>query len=112
MYTGKYCDDILTDRIAKFIDANANNPFFIYYSMSLAHAPFSPTPNDAAYKNWDPDSKKSDTGFYRSMIGYMDLTVGKILNKLKQTGLDKNTIVIFSGDNDTQASIFYSTDTV
>ncbi len=42
----KYCDDILTDRICKFIDDNINQPFFAYYSMSLVHDPFSPTPED------------------------------------------------------------------
>ena len=80
--------------------------------MSLAHAPFSPTPNDTAFNNWDPNSNKSDTSFYHSMIEYMDIIVGKILDKLKTTGLDKNTIVIFSGDNGTPAEIFYNTDTL
>ncbi len=35
-----------------------------------------------------------------------------ILNKLKKTGLDKNTIVVFSGDNGTPSEIFYNTDTI
>ncbi len=74
--TGKYCDDILTDRIMSFIDSNANNPFFIYYPMSLAHAPFSPTLMDTAYANWDANSNRSDTSFYPSMIKYIDLTIG------------------------------------
>ena len=110
--TGKYCDDILTDRIMSFIDSNANNLFFIYYPMSLAHAPFSPTPMDTAYANWDANSNRSDTSFYPSMIKYIDLTIGAILNKLKKTGLDKNTIVVFSGDNGTPSEIFYNTDTI
>ena len=53
---------------------------------------------------------KSDTSFYHSMIQYMDFEVGKILNKLQATGLDKNTIIIFSGDNGTPDEIHYNAD--
>ncbi len=108
----KYGDDIFTGRILNFIDSNKNNPFFVYYSMSLAHAPFSPTPNDSAYANWNPDNSKSDTNFFHSMISYMDFKVGLILDKLAKTGLDKNTIVVFSGDNGTPFQIFYNVDTL
>lgn len=104
----KYCDDILTNRILDFIDSNSKNPFFIYYSMSIAHKPFSPTPEDSAFNSWNPKQKISDTSFFSSMISHMDMEVGEILNKLAKNGLDKNTIVIFSGDNGTPLEIFYS----
>lgn len=109
----KYCDDILTDRICNFIDSSVSNntPFFIYYPMSLVHAPFAPTPNDSAYSSWDPSSGKLDTSFFRSMVEYMDIKVGTILNKLTQKGIDSNTIVIFTGDNGTPFQIYYNTTT-
>ena len=42
--------------------------------------------------------KKSVSGYYAS-VAYMDAMVGIVLNKLKETGLDKNTIVIFTSDH-------------
>ncbi len=40
--------------VEDFIDSNKNKPFFIYYSMALAHKPFCPTPDDPAFAGWDP----------------------------------------------------------
>ena len=102
-----YCDDILTTRISNFIDSNHDNPFFLYYSMSLVHYPFCPTPDDPQYAGWDADKGTSDTSFFPSMMKYTDKEVGKILNKLRMAGLDSNTIVFFSGDNGTPNEIYY-----
>ncbi len=103
----QYCDDILTNRIRTFIDSNKTKPFFIYYSMSIGHHPFCPTPDDPEYAAWDPSKGVSDTSFYPSMMNYMDKKVGQILTKLKSAGLDNNTIVFFAGDNGTDAEIVY-----
>lgn len=105
----KYCDDILTQRIAGFINSNTTNPFFIYYSMSLCHAPFSPTPDDPQFASWDPKKNVSDTAYFASMVKYMDKKVGEILDKLRSAGLDTNTLVFFTSDNGTPADIFYNT---
>lgn len=111
--TNKYCDDILTQKIYNFIDSNNNSrPFFIYYSMSVGHSPYSPTPDDAAFASWNPKSGISDTSFFPSMMRYMDKKVGLILQWLKAKGLDKNTIVFFSGDNGIPYDIYYNADGV
>lgn len=108
----KYCDDILTQNIFDFIDScnSKSSPFFIYYSMSLAHYPYCPTPDDSTFANWDPKPQNSNTNYFPSMIKYMDKKVGEILEKLRVTGLDQNTLVIFTGDNGTPSDFIYSTD--
>lgn len=73
----KYCDDVLTQKLFKFIDSNKTKPFFIYYPMSIGHVPFSPTPDDSAFAAWDPDHRVSDTSFFPSMMKYMDKKIGK-----------------------------------
>jgi arylsulfatase A len=88
----KYADDWFTDYIFGFMDT-VSKPFFVYYSMSLAHSPFSPTPLDEAFTSWQPDGK-SDPVFFPSMIQYMDKVIGEIM-----TRVDNNTVVIFVGDN-------------
>ncbi len=105
---GKYADDVLTDKIFSFMQANINKPFFVYYSMSIGHAPYCPTPDDAAFAKWNPDKNVSDTSFYASMMHYMDKKVGQILDKLKQMGIAQNTLVIFAGDNGTPPEIYYN----
>ncbi|HYK46134.1 MAG TPA: sulfatase-like hydrolase/transferase, partial [Parafilimonas sp.] len=44
----KYGEDMFVDYISSFMDT-ATKPYFIYYAMTLAHAPFSPTPDDAEF---------------------------------------------------------------
>ncbi|QEC69626.1 sulfatase-like hydrolase/transferase [Panacibacter ginsenosidivorans] len=105
---GKYCDDILVDSITSYAAKSKaqKKPFFIYYPMSLAHDPFSPTPDDPEYATWDNSPSNSDTSFFPSMINYMDKKVGQLIRRFDSMGLTKSTIFIFIGDNGTPHYIF------
>jgi arylsulfatase A len=102
---GKYADDMFVNYISKFIDSNLDRPFFVYYPMSLCHYPFCPTPDDPEYSNWTPESHKSDTIFFPSMVKYMDKKVGQLVNRIQEKGLISNTIIFFLGDNGTPKQI-------
>lgn len=104
----KYADDMFVDYISKFIDSNKRSPFFIYYPLSLCHMPFSPTPDDAAYNNWDPVTDGSRPSYFPSMVHYMDKKVQQVIDKVKSSGLSDNTIIIFLSDNGTAKNIYYS----
>jgi arylsulfatase A len=97
----KYGDDIFTNRVLNFIDANKSNPFFVYYPISLCHAPYCPTPADAAFASWDPKGNPSNLSFFPSMVKYMDAQIGLITDKLTALGISENTIIIFTSDNGT-----------
>ncbi|MEO8711263.1 MAG: sulfatase-like hydrolase/transferase [Parafilimonas sp.] len=93
----KYGPDIISDSLLKFIEENKSAPFFVYYPMILTHGPFSPTPDDTvAFANWHFGN---DTSFFPSMVKYMDKEIGKLMAKLQELGIDKNTVIIYSGDN-------------
>lgn len=102
----KYSEDIICDSLLHYIEKNKENPFFIYYPMVLCHVPQSPTPEDTAFAGWNPNLNITDTQFFPSMVKYMDGKVGLIINKVKELGLEDNTIIIFSGDNGTSRKIF------
>jgi arylsulfatase A len=99
----KYSVDIFTNYITNFIDAHKASPFFIYYSIPLAHKPFVPTPDDPEYNTYD--FSKGSFRFFPSMVKYMDKQVGILMDKIKSLGLDKNTVFIFLGDNGTPKGI-------
>lgn len=103
----KFGDDIVRDSLFKFMEENvdANKPFFAYYPMILCHKPFQPTPDDAAFREWDPAN--SDQSFYPSMVKYMDKIAGQILKKVNHLNISDNTIIIFTSDNGTP-HYFYS----
>ena len=49
--------------------------------------------------NLEEDLAKEIKQAYYATISFVDAQVGRIINKLKQTGLDKNTIVVFTSDH-------------
>jgi len=89
-----------------FIDENKSQPFFIYYPMALVHSPFLNPPElgPLARTKFTGDLDKK-TAEFGHMITYMDDIVGKFMAKLKEHGLEKNTLVLFTGDNGTGPEI-------
>jgi len=103
---GKYSEDIYTDKIIEFINGanEIGKPFFVYYSMGLCHAPFSPTPDDSAFTTWDENSG-GDPVYFPSMVKYMDKKIGQLYSFLDSANLLENTIIVFVGDNGTPPAI-------
>jgi len=106
-YLGKYGPDIVTDFICEFMEKHKNGPFLVYYPMILTHCPFVPTPHSA---DWNPESKgspsyKGDPTYFGDMVTYMDKMIGKVADKAAQLGLADNTLILFTGDNGTDAPV-------
>lgn len=110
--TGKYGDDIFTDRVLSFVKTNRDNNFFVYFPITLCHYPYSPTPDDPQFATWNNKTSTPDTAYWPSMVKYMDKKVGQIMDSLKAWRLLNNTIVMFSGDNGTPHEIFFVQDGV
>ena len=79
-----------TDEALQFIEQNKEQPFFVYLAHSLPHTKL------AASKQF---KGKSKGGFYGDVIEEIDHHSGRILEKIKELGLDDNTYVIFTSDN-------------
>jgi arylsulfatase A-like enzyme len=114
---GEYLTDRLTEESINFLKANGEDPFLLYLSFYNVHTPIQENLEYIDYYK----AKKSDLGeegtvkltnehksltvlnqvnpAYGSMVAIMDLNVGRIIDYLRETGLDKNTYVIFTSDN-------------
>ena len=93
-----YGPDMYSDFLINFMKKSVkeNNPFFVYYPMTLMHTPWERTPDHPEIDDINsPEAKKAN-------VEYADKIVGKILNTLKELNIEKNTLVIFVGDNGTQ----------
>ena len=91
-----YMTDYLTDEAVKAIKANRNRPFFMYFAPNAIHTPLQATKAD-----YDalPQIKDHRLRVYGAMVRNLDRNVGRILQELKDQGLDQNTLVIFTSDN-------------
>lgn len=92
-----YCDDIFTDAAIEFISQKSDKPFFAYLATNLPHFPLQ-VPNEKA----EPFRKMGlheDNALTYGMIDNIDGNVGRVLAKLEELDIAKNTIVIFLSDN-------------
>lgn len=95
----QYGPQVATDYILKFMEQKRKEAFFVYYPMILTHSPFVPTPLSKS-----PSSKDKQKNF-ADMVHYMDFTIGRIVNKVKELGLAENTLIMFVGDNGTHTTL-------
>jgi len=79
-----------TERAIRFIEKSKDRPFFLYLPHAMPHKPL------AASEDF---YKKSGAGLYGDAIAELDWSVGQILAKLKELGLDEKTLVVFTSDN-------------
>ncbi len=86
----RYTTRTYTEKALDFIDRKAGSPFFLYVAHSMPHVPL--------YASEDFEGK-SPRGLYGDVIEEIDWSVGEILKKLDEKGLDEETIVIFTSDN-------------
>lgn len=100
-----YAHDLFTERALRFLQERKDGPFFLHVCYTIPHANNElgnatgngmQVPSDAPYssKDW-PQVEKN----FAAMITRMDSDVGKLLEALKKTGQDRNTLVVFTSDN-------------
>ncbi len=100
-----YLTEALTDTAVNFIREQAaakdGRPFCLYFCEFAVHTPFQAKPEDIAYfekkatKGWNGHNNAT----YAAMLKGLDDSVGRLLQVLKETGLDNNTVVVFMSDN-------------
>ena len=80
-----------TKHATDFIERNREKPFFLYLPHAMPHKPLA-----ASEEFYTP---KTPNDLYADVIRELDWSVGTILAKVKELGLDENTLVVFASDN-------------
>ncbi|MEM6632422.1 MAG: sulfatase-like hydrolase/transferase [Bacteroidota bacterium] len=97
---GLYGPDVFTDYLLSFIERYRDEPFFAYYPMALTHNPFVPTPDSEIWEDKSMRHVERDT-YFKDMVEYTDKLMGRIIQKLEETGIREETLFIFYSDNGT-----------
>jgi arylsulfatase A-like enzyme len=98
-----YMTQLLTDRAIEYLKRPHKKPFYLSLHYTSPHWPWE-GPKDIAVSN---AMKYSSAGFrgggslkvYGDMIKSLDAGIGRVLDALRSTGLERNTLVIFTSDN-------------
>jgi len=117
---GTYAPELIHQRALQFIEKNKDKPFFLFYPNIIPHAELllpekymrdfqgkllpeksfkGAEPNDKGFRDGAYGTQPEGHAAFAAMVTLLDKQVGEVLNKLKELGLDKNTIVMFSSDN-------------
>ncbi len=114
-----YGPDDIHEQAIKFMEANKEKPFFMYYPSIIPHAEllatekymdkyrgkFDPEKNykgrdeGPGYKTGAYGSQPESHAAFAAMVNILDDEVGEIVAKLKELGIADNTIIIFTSDN-------------
>ncbi|HZG26675.1 MAG TPA: arylsulfatase [Chitinophagaceae bacterium] len=114
-----YAPDLIQKEALSFIEKNKTRPFFLYLPYTLPHAELM-VPNDSIFAKFDgkyPESPFKGESYgsaarpkgytsqdkphatFAAMVSRLDVYVGQVMEKLKNMGIEKNTLIVFTSDN-------------
>jgi arylsulfatase A-like enzyme len=98
-----YCTDVFFRELGRFIESDSEEPFFAYLPLNAMHGPHTVEEKYAApFVAMGHPLKRAK--FYGMVINF-DQNLGRLMNTLEQRRIEKETIVIFMGDNGTAEGI-------
>ena len=92
----EYLTDAFTREAVSFIDRHDDKPFFLYLAYNAVHSPL-----QGADKYMQKFAHIEDVHrrIFAAMLANMDDSVGAVMNQLRKSGLEENTLVFFLSDN-------------
>lgn len=91
-----YLTDYFTDAAVDVIAANRHRPFFLYLAHWAPHSPLQALRSDYEALAHIEDHRER---VYGAMILALDRGVGRVLDTLREHGLEENTLLLFTSDN-------------
>ena len=116
---GLYAPNLIHEKTLEFIQTNKDNPFFLYVASIIPHAElaapeetlqkyrgkylpekeYNGVDEGLEYRKGPYESQTESHAAFVAMISILDRQVGEILDKVKELGLEKNTLIVFTSDN-------------
>lgn len=110
-FTGRdYAPDLIHEQALRFVRENRARPFFVYLPTTVPHLALQvPEDSLAEYRGRFPETPytggrsylphRTPRAAYAAMVTRMDREIGRLLDLLRELGLEQDTIVIFTSDN-------------
>ena len=106
-----YAPELMLNEAVSFIQENKEQSFFLYFASPIPHVPLQAPQHWVDHyieKFGEEEPYIGDKGYfpnrtpratYAAMVSYLDESVGKLIETLKETDQYKNTLIVFSSDN-------------
>jgi len=89
----------LTRKACQFIAENKDRPFFCYLAHHAIHVPLQASDETLAKFKAKTPGQQHANPMYAACTYDFDASVGMLMSKLKELGLEQNTLVVFTSDN-------------
>ncbi len=98
---GEMLSDRLTREALKFIEANRDRPFFLYFPHYAVHTPIAGKPEVVAkyQRKLATNTSVHTNPVYAALVESVDDSVGAVMKRLAELGLTDNTVIFLTGDN-------------
>ncbi|HOY16242.1 MAG TPA: sulfatase-like hydrolase/transferase [Haliscomenobacter sp.] len=93
---GVYAVDEIEKKALAFIQQQGKKPFFLYYTTNLPHGPS--IVDDLRGLKTHPEMNLGSRE-WAAMVQRLDVSVGRLIEQLKASGVYENTLIIFASDN-------------
>jgi arylsulfatase A-like enzyme len=103
--TDTFLSEALTIEAKKAVadTVKSKKPFFLHFSHYAVHAPFQSDPRFADY--YKDSNKPGNAQAFATLVEGMDKSLGDMLNQIEELGIAENTLILFLGDNGTDAPL-------
>ncbi len=102
-------EEVITEAL-EYVEKQKKGPFFLHLAMQLPHVSLRAPEKfikmyrgkfgkEKPVKQYHYSGTKEPKATYAAMVTCLDDNVGRLIKKLKELGLEKNTLVIFASDN-------------
>ncbi|XAM00601.1 arylsulfatase [Phycisphaeraceae bacterium D3-23] len=105
-YEGEtFSHDVIWDAAMAWLDAHKDGPFFLYLPVTVPHGHWGMPTDDPAWlefadRPWTAGQRReTDARTYAAMLLMLDRQLGELIQKLKDDGIDENTVIFLCGDN-------------
>ena len=94
-------DRCMMDAVIQFIEQDSTNPFFVMAWSQQTHHPYEPTPGIPLIDDLvtEPVPDAYNLGRYLNVLHEMDENLGRLFEAIRQAGLEKDTLVVITGDH-------------
>jgi arylsulfatase A-like enzyme len=93
--TPEYLTDFFGKEAVGFIRKSRARPFFLYLGFNAPHAPLEAPEGDRT----GGESTSPDRRTYAGMVRAMDRNIGRVLEAVRELGLERNTLIVYVNDN-------------
>jgi len=94
-HDGAYFPDLMVQEASRFLEANKDQPFFIYYALNTPHYPYQGDAKWWKYFEHLPYPRR----LYAAFVAAQDERLGLLMAKLDALSLRERTIIVFQSDN-------------